>query len=33
LPEPRHTHIIGSVGFEPDDESGGLEAHNHVGEG
>jgi hypothetical protein len=33
MPAPRHTHIIGSVGVDPGDESGGLEAHNHVGEG
>jgi YVTN family beta-propeller protein len=33
MPKPRHTHIIGSVGVEPDDTSGGLAAHNHVGRG
>jgi YVTN family beta-propeller protein len=32
MPAPRHTHIIGSVGAEPD-SSGGLEAHNQVGKG
>jgi hypothetical protein len=32
MPAPRHTHIIGSVGADADD-SGGLAAHNHVGQG